>query len=406
MVVINTTMSNILRKASLTGCNYIDRSYEFNTVIVDGKDYLKVKPCCHAHWGKIPSGVKFPLQEYDSNEQVTNNPVIQWFRDESKTGVLPDACGGCKTVESKGGISPRMDSIQDYDPDYDLYILDVHTGNECNLACAMCNSYSSSLINKQRERYTGSWVPSNWEATAGNDQNSTATFAQLDQILSKHKVQIVKFKGGEPMVKRNWQNIERGLKDGVYADTWLRITTNGTNLNSSILETLSLAKRTTVIVSVDGIGAVGEFIRWPQTADKIRATLDTIGLNKHKNIEFNTSTIITMLNIGDIANIHQACSSVAKRVSFDFDLKPEGHPLDYRNIPISIRTKLRNSIDPTILHKDHVPLRNLIDIEHPGWTRYSEVRRTLDWFEDHRGKDLINVLHPYIYKWYESLHAS
>ena len=398
-------MSNILKSANRTRCNYIDRSYEFNTVVVDGKNQMKVKPCCHVHWGLLPNDVKYPMLEFEANEQITNNPVIQWFREESKTGVLPESCKSCINIEKANATSPRMDSLRDYDPDYDLYILDVHTGNECNLACAMCNSYSSSLIQKETSKH--SWVPSNWRVTIGDDQNSTATFAQLDQILNKYKVQIVKFKGGEPMVKRNWQNIERGLKDGVYADTWLRITTNGTNLNSRILETLSLARRVTVIVSVDGIGSVGEFIRWPQTADKIRSTLDTIGLNKHKNIEFNTSTIITMLNIGDIANIHQACSSVAKRVSFDFDLKPEGHPLDYRNIPPAIRTKIRNNIDPTLMHKNsNIPLRNLIDIEHHGWSNYTEVRRTLDWFEDHRKKDLINVLHPEIYKWYEGLHAS
>lgn len=366
---------------------------------------MRVKPCCHVHWNKIPQAVKFPMQEFDANEQVTNNPVIQWFRDLNKAGELPDACKPCTVIESAGGVSPRLDSLDAWDPDYDIYTLDVHTGNECNLACAMCNSYSSSLINKEANKHQD-WIPNNWQVQYGADQNSVATFAQLDQIMKKHKVQIVKFKGGEPMVKRNWQNIERGLLNGQYADTWLRITTNGTNLHQDLLKTVSLAKRVNFTVSVDGIDAVGEFIRWPQSARKIRDTLDTMGRNTHDNITFNTSTIVTMLNIGDIANIHQACSSVAKRVNFDFDLKPEGSALDYRNIPKAIRVKIRNSIDPGLMYKDTIPLRNLIDIQHPGWARYDEVRRTLDWFEDHRGQDLKNVLHPEVYKWYESLHSS
>ena len=112
------------------------------------------------------------------------------------------------------------------------------------------------------------------------------------------------------------------------------------------------------------------------------------------------------MNIGDIENIYNRCKDVADKISFDFDLKPEGHPLDYRNIPPEIRTKIRNSIDPNILYKGDIPVRNLIDIEHKGYSNPEEVRRTLDWFEDHRGQDLIHVLHPEVYKWYESLHAS
>ena len=395
ITAINTTMR----------CTFIDRAYELNTVVVDERNLAKVKPCCYAHWGLIPDGVKTPMQEYVSNEVVTNNPVIEWFRDVSKTGILPKSCKSCTTIENKGGRSPRITSAKEHEPEYDVFMLDVHTGNECNLACAMCNSYSSSLIGKETLKY-GNNVPSNWRIQIGSDQNSTATFAQVDQIMKKHSVQIVKFKGGEPMLKRNWQNIERGLEDGQYANTKLRITTNGTNINNKVLEKLSLAKGVTITVSVDGLGAVGEFVRWPQTADKIEQTLDNMASNTHKHIKFNTSTIVNILNIGDIENIYNRCKDVADKISFDFDLKPEGHPLDYRNIPAEIRTKIRNSIDPNIMFKKTLPVRNLIDIEAQGYSHHEEVRRTLDWFEDHRGQDLIHVLHPEVYKWYESLHAS
>ena len=177
---INTTMR----------CTFIDRAYELNTVVVDERNLAKVKPCCYAHWGLIPDGVKTPMQEYVSNEVVTNNPVIEWFRDVSKTGILPKSCKSCTTIENKGGKSPRITSAKEHEPEYDVFMLDVHTGNECNLACAMCNSYSSSLIGKETLKY-GNNVPSNWRIQIGSDQNSTATFAQVDQIMKKHSVQIV-----------------------------------------------------------------------------------------------------------------------------------------------------------------------------------------------------------------------
>lgn len=385
-------------------CSYINKGYEFSTVDLDGKNLVKAKPCCYAHWGLIPDGVKKPMPEFDANECVTNNPVIQWFRDVTKSGSLPRACKACSSIESAGGKSPRQESLDDHDPNYDVFVLDVHTGNECNLACAMCNVYSSSLIEKEGARYDD--TPAIWRHTTaykGLDHNSTATFEQVDQIMKKHRVQVIKFKGGEPLLKRHWEHIERGLQSGQYADTSIRIITNGTNISTSILDSLSLAKKATVNLSVDGIGAVGEFVRWPQTGDKIQRTLETIDQNRHRNVHFNTTTIVTMLNIGDIENIHRECSRVAEQVSFDFDLKPEGHPLDYRNIPANIRTKIRNSMDPAILHKGSSPLRNLIDIEHEGWTNPLEVERTLSWFEKHRGKEIKNVLHPDVYQWYLSI---
>lgn len=401
---INTTMKGA--NTLINRCVYIDRGYEFNTIVDHGKRQVKVKPCCYAHWGLIPVDVKQPMQVFETNEAITNNPVIQWFRDINKTGTLPKTCKACTTLESQGGKSPRIAGNNDYDPEYDIFMLDVHTGNECNLACAMCNPYSSSLIAKESRKHTGSYVPKNWSIEMADEQDSAVTFEQVDQIMKKYTVQIVKFKGGEPLLKRNWINIKRGLEDGQYANTWLRMTTNGTNISKDVLDALSLAKKANISISVDGLGAVGEFIRWPQTAEKINQTLDNIANNPYKHITFNTTTIVNILNIGDIENINNKCKDVAKSVSFDFDIKPEGHPLDYRNIPPEIRKKIRNSIDPSIMYKGgNVPLRNFIDIEHNGYSNPEEVRRTLDWFEDHRGQDLIHVLHPEVYKWYESLHA-
>jgi len=391
-------------------CVYIDRAYEFNTIVKDNKNYAKVKPCCHSHWGLIPNGIRNPLESFETNEVITNNQVIQWFRDYNKTGALPKTCKACTQIESAGGKSSRQSSLEDYDPDYDIFMLDIHTGNECNLACSMCNSYSSSLIKKEMSKYNPQDLPSNWQEDIGQDQNSVATFAQLDQIMSSKSVQYIKFKGGEPMLKRNWVNIERGLLSGQYAKTRLRITTNGTNLNPNVLKTLSLAKSVSVNVSVDGFGAVGEMIRWPQTAGKIQQTLDNIANNKDKHIKFNTQTIVSIMNLGAIEDIWKRCSSVSNQTTFDFDLKPEGHPLDYRNVPIDIRAKVRSSMDPSIMYKKasgtygtSTPLRNLIDIQHEGWTAPAEVKRTLAWFEKHRGQSLENVLHPEIYKWYLSI---
>ena len=54
---INTTMKG--PGTLVNKCVYIDRGYEFNTIVDHGKRQVKVKPCCYAHWGLIPVAVSY-----------------------------------------------------------------------------------------------------------------------------------------------------------------------------------------------------------------------------------------------------------------------------------------------------------------------------------------------------------
>lgn len=391
------------------GCAYIDRSYEFSTVNTPSGPVVRSKPCCYAHWNKIPSDIRYRknLPVYSGTERLSDHPVIEWFRShDTANGEYPSACDPCIKKEALGAESPRQQAYDDVDnlnPD-GLYTIDIMVGNECNLACAMCNIYSSNLIQKESAKHADTpniWrAPEEWENLS---MDSDASFAQLDQLMDRHSVGLVKFKGGEPLLKRNWENLKRGLDAGKYANTNVKITTNGVNLTARVLDTLSQAKHCRIIVSFDGVGPVCDFVRWPNTWEKFQKTLDVVRNNSHDNITINSSTIINMLNICDVANIYREAKAAGfYKIHFDDDLKPEGHVLDYRNLCPDVRKDIKNNLPMDILQHG-TPFKYIIDSEHRGWSDSKEIKRTLAWFEKHRKQSLDTVFPPSVYNWYTNL---
>ena len=402
--------TDIKKKLNVSNkCVFIDKGYEYSIMDTPYGSKVKAKPCCHSDWSKIPKSVSnIPdLPTWNGEDQLTNHPVIQYFRDYIKENEnLPDSCDDCTATEKLGGVSARQVAAEDEDnikPDM-LYTIDVMTGNECNLACAMCNIFSSNLIQKEADKHED--TPDVWVRKYPFEvkMDTVATFEQLDQLMSTTPAAIVKFKGGEPLLERNWRYIKAGLESGQYANTHIKLTTNGTNLSDSVLDTLSLAKRTNIILSYDGVDSVSDFIRWPMKYSKMQRALITIANNTRPNISFSSSTMINLLNISNLAKIHTTLTNNGgfKNINYDTYIKPEGHALDYRNLPRSLRVKLRNSIPVELMHNDSM-LRGIIDIEHEGWSSKSEIKSTLAWFEKHRKQSLDSVFNEDMLTWYRGL---
>ena len=393
----------------IKGCAYLDRSYEFSTINTPDGPVIKAKPCCYAHWGKIPSEIRYRtnLPKYTSQSRLEDHPIIKWFKShDTHNGEYPDACSTCLVKEKLGGESPRTQAVDDVDNfnSEGLYTVDIMIGNECNLACAMCNIYSSNLIQKESRKHDD--TPLVWrhpEEWLNLSMDSDASFDLLDKLMDQHSIGLVKFKGGEPLLKRNWDHLKRGLDAGKYADTNIKITTNGVNLTPRVLDTLSQARAAKIIVSFDGVGSVCDFIRWPNTWEKFQRTLDVVRGNPHDNITINSSTIVTMLNIADIGNIYREAKSAGfYKIHFDNDLKPEGHALDYRNLSSELRRQIKHDMSMDIL-QHNTPFKTMIDTEHAGWSNSKEIKRTLAWFEKHRKQSLDTVFPPSVYNWYTNL---
>ena len=150
---------------------------------------------------------------------------------------------------------------------------DYRFSNLCNFKCRTCGDMlSSSWETEQRQHNMVDWTnpKNNWMKPEVREEISkfqdTQIEAEFAQAVAEHRVEEVYWVGGEPlMYEQHWrymrQIVEQGDGNRVYAryNTNLsRISYRGVNLYSDILCHL---RDWQICASLDGTGAIGEYIR-------------------------------------------------------------------------------------------------------------------------------------------------
>lgn len=145
--------------------------------------------------------------------------------------------------------------------------LNLRFSNICNLKCRMCNSGSSNLFRKEviKNKELMEFYP-----TGGN---KPATINNKDLKLFLPNVKRVAITGGEPLVNNEFYKfIDLCIETNTAKNIYLRITTNGTTIPDMLIEKLKQFKNVKILISLDGIENVYEYIRFP---------------NKWSNIDLN-----------------------------------------------------------------------------------------------------------------------
>lgn len=150
---------------------------------------------------------------------------------------------------------------------------DYRFSNLCNFKCRMCGDMlSSSWESEQLQHNMVDWNnPKNFwmkpevrkEISAFQDTEIEAEFAQA---VEEHKVEEIYWAGGEPlMYEQHWRYMKRIIELGDGQNVYARYNTNlsrieyrGIHLFSDILLRL---RDWQICASIDGTGAIGEYIR-------------------------------------------------------------------------------------------------------------------------------------------------
>jgi wyosine [tRNA(Phe)-imidazoG37] synthetase (radical SAM superfamily) len=193
-------------------------------------------------------------------------------------GIQTPACAKCWRVESEGQQSRRQ--LENVNLDYKLnrdieqikqdcingtnqvVLYQITTSNLCNQACVTCDSFSSSK-----------WA----EIERKMNIVPTETF-ELDLSLYQLNyagVRRIELLGGEPLFDPKTFYILEQLIAHDNRDCFISLVTNGSiALTPKMLSLLSQFTDINICVSVDGIGPVFEYMRWPakwpQLVDNIR----------------------------------------------------------------------------------------------------------------------------------------
>ena len=211
---------------------------------------------------------------------------------------------------------------------------DYRFSNLCNFKCRMCGDMLSSAWEteqKQHDMVDWSNPKNSWmqpevrkNISAFQDRQIEAEFAAA---VEQHRVEEVYWVGGEPlMYEQHWRYMKRIVELGDGPRVYARYNTNlsrvdyrGVNLFSDILSRL---RDWQICASLDGTGAIGEYIRTGLEYDR---WLDNLGkalaVRRHRRqvrIDF-TLTLPGMFEVTRIRQLAQAYGvDVLAKVVFSF----------------------------------------------------------------------------------------
>ena len=281
-------------------CPRLDHFVRFNS---DG-----TVGCC----GHMTAGPRFK-----SYSDLESSDWLADIKDEMSHDTWPVECQRCKTTEQESNTSIRLDSIK-RDQIFkkirkDYLIVGGVLDNVCNSACLTCNEQLStkigSLTNKKYIKI-----------------NNANKFWELPQERIIH----LDINGGEPSHSKNYKHLLANLPKNVKS---VRLNTNCSTVLDELLPLKARGIDVTVTVSLDGIGSVHDFVRWPITWDKFYKNLMTY---KTMPVKLNLWTTVSVLNIDDLPNIVAFAQENSIDHSYAYLTTPQELAVENKDTPESL----------------------------------------------------------------------
>lgn len=261
---------------------------------VDERGFIKV--CCVAggpgNYVTDVRGSRMNIADDRRELEIFNSPRLKELRRKMLEGAWDPMCEHCRAPEAAGGNSSRTGrnrhlahhipaALTDTAPDgsvMDPHVrhLDMRLGNHCNLTCRMCTPGSSRLwagsYNRvQPERFRLS--PERLAALKAIDWvDSPAVWRRFREQLPH--IEWLKFAGGEPMmIPAMIQALQMAVDEGCAGCIDLSYTTNATIIPDAAVKLWPRFRSVSLSCSVDGFGALNEYIRRPSRWADVDRTL-------------------------------------------------------------------------------------------------------------------------------------
>lgn len=333
-------------------------------------------------------------------------------------GKKHPSCYGCWRVEETGSKSFREVASLDYPvksellkttlPPVKFRYVDLRFGNLCNLACRMCDPYSSSKLYKEfsemfGEQYLEKYKNMNWFRSPGFWEE---LYNYKDDFEKIHLV------GGEPLlVKECWKFLRDLSEDPCAKNIMLSYNTNLTVIPHEAKEIWPKFKGVSILVSMDGVGKLNEFIRYPSKWNEFENNLLEIENNFEKYNIYNCQIQPTIQAL-NIHHVQEICDFLAqfkniKRIpnmNLLFDpqhLSPKVLPVSYKQEAAFKISSFIKSIEMGANNYDRRDrdtlidalngIQNYINVEYDPDLR-TEFFRYNDVFDRHRNQKILEYI--------------
>lgn len=249
------------------------------------------------------NGVRVHASALDPDAILNWDSIVE-MRQKLDNGKWPIACSKCRILEDKGLVSSRTNlPITTIIPK--LEIIHLRLGNKCNLRCVMCGPNASNQWYDDYVDITGTttFKVANDEYELVKDKNNyrlksdNFNFSEneklADIIVAKSKdLKEIHFHGGEPLLSKSHNTlIQLLIEKNLSCNISLFYHTNATIYNQNIFSKLKEFKNVTFMLSLDGVGAINDAIRWPSKWDNILNVID-----KMRDFNISVNHTLHMLN--------------------------------------------------------------------------------------------------------------
>ncbi|NUM88906.1 MAG: twitch domain-containing radical SAM protein [Bdellovibrionales bacterium] len=214
----------------------------------------------------------------DQREDAWNCAGLRSLRLKLMNNERPQSCGRCFRLEDFGIPSLREvsnrhfghlaaelknNTTEDGGAPYRVMGLDLRFGNSCNLRCRMCSPESSvKMIDEFRAIYPD--IPEGY--FSGLENLDWFRSPETRSLLLRHAAELreLHLAGGEPfLIPEVVLFLEELVETGASKHVTLTFNTNLTLLPEKIYRLWPRFERVKVFVSLDGVGAVSDYIRFP-----------------------------------------------------------------------------------------------------------------------------------------------
>lgn len=327
-----------------------------------------LRPCCVSKEFEH----RYKIQK-EGIKEFWNSPYMRELRLSLLNNEEPEVCSVCWNKEAGGDkYSKRLGELSIFKDKIDVESLiestaedgsikdnivsyDLRLGNLCNLKCVMCNPNSSSkwledteILGKYENTGFSKYSMPHLKWPAGNEL--------WDYIHSNYQnIKLMHFAGGEPLLhKKHYSLLKFLVESGQSKNIFLKYNSNITIIPDQTCELWSQFKRVDIWSSIDGVGELNDYIRYPSNWNDILNSLSTLD-NTPDNVNIRINATIGALNVEYIPELYnfiidQQYKKIGKAhwykgTHISPDLVYDPAHLSVKILPSAIKEKVTNKLE-------------------------------------------------------------
>ena len=250
-----------------------------------------------------------------------NHDYIKDVRERMTKGEWLPECSECLHLEKNNIVSSRQwenevwedvidevvadASVNDWEVEQPLQF-DFRLGNLCNLQCQMCNKEASHLVSVERATMVQSGLGANHPDWHGQIADKKLALLQpgidwasfKDMIGKARKIKLI---GGETTVAKDmFTLLDLAVESGHADHIELSFYTNITNMQDRWLEQLGKFEKVIVNCSLEGMGAMNDYLRPPSKWDSVWKNFDK--LVKFSNTKAGKRIKVRVTTVNQVSN--------------------------------------------------------------------------------------------------------